>query len=74
MYDCPFLNVVNVKVKTKKNIVLQYNLQAWTNNLSAVMEHFWREHCEPDNLMDYHEAEMNGGKLGLFSLPLPLYS
>lgn len=23
--------------------------------------------------MDYHEADFNGGKLGLFTLPLPLY-
>lgn len=38
------------------------------------MADFWREHCEPDNLLDYHEADLNDGKLGQFTLPAPHYS
>lgn len=34
---------------------------------------FWKEHCEPDNLIDYHEVDLNDGNLGLYTLPIPSY-
>lgn len=51
-----------------------FKLQAWSNNLPSISVDFWKEHCEPDNLLDYHEVDMNDGKLGQFTLPTPLYS
>ncbi|KAB0803414.1 hypothetical protein PPYR_00384 [Photinus pyralis] len=52
---------------------IEHSEKAWSNTLSPVLLDFWKEHCELDNLMDYHEIDLNNGQLGLFTLPVPKY-
>lgn len=53
--------------------IYQQILQAWTHSLVGIYYDFWKEHAEHEQLVDFHELETGEGKLGLFTLPLPLY-
>ncbi|KAK9746117.1 hypothetical protein QE152_g6353 [Popillia japonica] len=52
---------------------LEHSEKAWTNSLSAVNADFWTEHCDPNNIIDYHEIDANNGRIGHYTLPTPLY-
>ncbi|KRT80176.1 hypothetical protein AMK59_7296 [Oryctes borbonicus] len=52
---------------------VEHSEKAWNNNLSAVNAEFWTEHCDPTNIIDYHEIDANNGRIGHYTLPTPLY-
>lgn len=41
--------------------------------MPSILTDLWRDYCDTDNNMDYHEFDFNGGKLTFFTLPTPLY-
>ncbi|KAK4883887.1 hypothetical protein RN001_000158 [Aquatica leii] len=52
---------------------MEHSEKAWNNTLSPMFTDFWKQHCEIDNIIDYHEIDLNNSKLGLFTLPTPKY-
>ncbi|RZC42671.1 adenylate cyclase type 10-like [Asbolus verrucosus] len=52
---------------------IEHSLKAWNKQLPTIVTDFWKEHAEPDNVVNFHEFEINTEKLGFFTLPTPLY-
>ncbi|KAF5300894.1 hypothetical protein FQR65_LT09057 [Abscondita terminalis] len=83
LIEMSYLPTSNVLIKSKDSAEKHGNLlelawiehsdRAWNNELSQVQLDFWKEHCDDDNILDYHEIDLNNGRLGLFSLPIPKY-
>ncbi|XP_059059672.1 adenylate cyclase type 10-like [Achroia grisella] len=43
----------------------------WIGTLNPKFEHYWTEHIEPDNLLEYKDFDMETGKIIPYTLPLP---
>ncbi|KAJ9600063.1 hypothetical protein L9F63_009644 [Diploptera punctata] len=50
----------------------EHTEKVWTGTIATFFKDFWREHCQPDNLLYWNEGVT--GSLVMFSFPIPMLS
>ncbi|XP_044764606.1 adenylate cyclase type 10-like [Coccinella septempunctata] len=54
-------------------LLLEHSEKAWNNELSTATRDFWRNHCQADTYISYHEIQFDNLKIYCFTYPKPLF-